>query len=92
MTDTEIKAILEELATVQNYLTAAQGVLDSGYMPDITALEGRVASLCERIQKSSPEIHDQCLKQLVLVLDQLNACEQKMKAFHASRTNEKKLS
>jgi hypothetical protein len=86
VSEAEIKRIMEEVATIQAYLTAAQGVLDSGYMPDITALESRVAQLCERIQKAPKEIHDQCLEKLVELLEQLNACEQKMRAFHATRT------
>ncbi len=85
MTDTEVKALMEELTTAQNYLVAAQGILDSGSMPDITPLEDRVARLCERVQKAPQDIHDQCLKQLVLLLEQLNSCEKKMRAFHAAR-------
>lgn len=85
MSDTEMKALMEELATIKAYLTAALGVLDSGYMPDITALESRVATVCERIQKAPQEIHDQCLEQLVALLEQLNLCEKKMKAFHSDR-------
>lgn len=85
MTDLEMKAILEELATVQSYLVAAQGILDSGYMPDITPLESRVADLCQRVQQAPKEIHDQCLAQLVSLLEQLNLCEKKMRTFHEMR-------
>jgi hypothetical protein len=77
--------LLAELATVKNYLSAAQDVLKSGYMPDITALEGRVQSLCEQIQKASKEIHEQCLPELIEVLEQLNRCETEMKLFHEAR-------
>lgn len=87
MSDAELKLLVDEIATIRAYLAAAQGVLDSGYMPDITALESRMSNVCARIQKAPKEIHDTLLEQLISLLEQLNECEQKMRAFHSSRTN-----
>lgn len=86
MSDTEIQILLNDMTTVHSYLVAAQGVLDSGYMPDITDLENRVSDLCERIQKAPQEVHGKCLTQLVTILEQLNSCETKMRVFHAKHT------
>ncbi len=83
---TEAAIVTEELATIKNYLKAAEDVLASGYMPDITALGSRVAQLCERIQKGSKDVHEKCIPQLIALVEQLNQCEEKIRAFHATRT------
>lgn len=85
MTDHETTAILEEMATIRSYLTATEGVLDSGYMPDITALEERVGQICARIQKAEQEAHDAVLPQLIALVEHLNLCEKKMRDFHSTR-------
>ncbi len=85
MTATESKnskpaaVILHEMASIRNYLVAAQDVVRSGHMPDMTGLENRVASLCESIQKAPSEVQAECLPQLHELLAQLGSCEEVMR-------------
>jgi hypothetical protein len=71
--------ILHELAAIRNYLLAAQDVVKSGHMPDMTGLENRIAVLCEAIQQAPPDVQGECLPQLHILIEQLNACEQAMR-------------
>jgi len=85
MSEQETTTLLEEIATIRSYLSATEGVLDSGYMPDITALEERVAQVCARVQKTEQDSHEIILPQLAALVDHLNLCEKKMREFHGSR-------
>lgn len=72
--------IKHELAAIRNYLIAAQDVMKTGHMPDLTGLENRVAILCEAIQTAEPDAQKECLPELMVLLDQLNSCATDIRA------------
>ncbi len=75
----------QEFAAITTYLEAAQDILKSGVMPDITALEKRVAAVCEQVKKAPKDVHEECLPELVGLLEKLNEYERNMRAFHEAR-------
>ena len=44
---TTVPSITAEIISIKAYIQAAQQILRDGYMPDITALEKRVADACQ---------------------------------------------
>ena len=74
-----------ELAAIKNYLIAAQDVVASGHMPDLTGLENRIALLCQSIQKTEPAVQKECLPELTSLLDHLNLCEKGMRTSHEAK-------
>ena len=80
------ESLMFEIMTIKNYLIAAQDVLKSGFMPDITALGKRTADLCEALQKAPKETAQVCMVELHDIVQRLNTCEKEMRAFHEART------
>ncbi|MFY9288134.1 MAG: hypothetical protein WAO98_06495 [Alphaproteobacteria bacterium] len=78
---------LEQLDAIKKYLSAADDVLKAGYMPDITTLLAEVTNACEAVQKAPKEMHDKCLPELIKVVEQMNAFEQRMRDMHNSKQN-----
>jgi hypothetical protein len=72
-------SILHEMSAIRNYLIAAQDVVKSGHMPDMSGLENRIAALCEAVQNAEPHVQGECLPQLHELLTQLDACEKVMR-------------
>ena len=70
-----------EFISIKKYLDAAQDILKTGYMPDITSLEKRVAILCEALQKTDPDIQKETLPALADLLQNLDRCEKAMRSF-----------
>jgi hypothetical protein len=71
----EADSLLAELASIRTYLAAVQESLKTGYMPDITSLEKRVADACQDIELAEEAIQKQCLPLLADILQSLDACE-----------------
>ncbi|MDX2028902.1 MAG: hypothetical protein SFW62_09760 [Alphaproteobacteria bacterium] len=77
-------SIRTELATLQNYVSAALDVMKSGHMPDMAGLEDRVTVICDTIQKAPRNIQQECLPELLNFLQRLNECEARMRSLHES--------
>ncbi|MDP9128225.1 MAG: hypothetical protein M3N08_08215 [Pseudomonadota bacterium] len=68
-----------ELDSVQSYLTAAQDIVASGHMPDLSGFDKRIAALCNAIQEAHPDMQQQYRTALAAILEQLTACEKSLK-------------
>jgi hypothetical protein len=86
MSDTP-SPLLEELASIKEYLVAARAIVRDGFMPDMTALEKRVADVCFGIQAADVNAQSQCLPELAALLKNLDDCERDLRA---QREDEKK--
>ncbi len=60
---------------------AAQESLKTGYMPDITSLEKRVADVCQDIELADEAIQKQCLPVLAEIIQNLDVCERGMREW-----------
>lgn len=78
-------SIILEIADVRKYLIAAQDVLKTGFMPDLSSLEKRVASLCENIKKIPQPDQKRCLPDLMALVKQLNDVERDMRVFYETK-------
>ena len=74
----ESKVLLAELTAIKDYLAAVQESLKSGYMPDITNLEKRIANACQDIELADEDVQKQCLPPLADILQNLATCERGM--------------
>lgn len=77
--------LMDELLSIKNYLIAAQEILQSGHMPDITSLEPRVANLCQNIEALPKEDRTPYLAEMTLTLGKLNELEADMKVWNAKK-------
>lgn len=77
--------LLEELASIKAYIGAAREILRDGAMPDMTALEKRIAELCLGIQAADVEEQSHCLPALASLLKCLDECERDMRAWNAAQ-------
>jgi hypothetical protein len=82
MSDTSSSPLLEELASIRDYLDAARAIARDGFMPDMSALEKRVADLCLGIQAADASAQKQCLPELAALLKNLDDCERDLRARH----------
>jgi ABC-type Zn uptake system ZnuABC Zn-binding protein ZnuA len=74
----------DELTAISQYLEAAQEVIRSGFMPDITTLERRVTIVCEALQQTKPAARSDYVARLSAILQQINTLEAAMRSFHES--------
>ena len=79
-------AILHEVAALRGYLAAVKDLLNDGTMAEMTGFEKRVADICLKIQNADKEIQTQALPELTALLNELNVCEQSMRAWHEAQT------
>ena len=79
-------SILNELAAIHDFLTAAQEIIRMGHMPDISALEKRVADACMVLEKSADDVRTQCLPELKNLLAHLDECASDIKAWKDQQT------
>lgn len=77
--------LLEELASIKNYIRAARDILKDGFMPDIQSLEQRIANVCLGIQGADMHEQSRCLPELASLLKNLDACEQEMRHWHEAQ-------
>jgi hypothetical protein len=77
--------LIEEIAAIEKFLDAATQIITTGQMPDITSLEGRVATLCKDIQTGPTSVHEICLPKLVKLMEQLNETEKQMRRWKDAR-------
>jgi hypothetical protein len=84
MTDS-LSPLLEELAAIKAYLDAAHDVVKDGSMPDMAALERRIANLCIGIQAADVEEQSRCLPELAALLKSLDECEQGLRDWEKNR-------
>ena len=75
-------SLLHEFDALLKYLTAAREVVQSGHMPDLTGMDGRVTELCDRLTQADPDIQQACLAKLTIIVQNLDACEKEMRVFH----------
>ena len=76
--------LLDEFVAIDNYIKAVCEILQTGHMPDMTGLDGRVSSLCAALKESAPEVQQQCLSKLNDMLNKLDECERDLRAYHAA--------
>jgi hypothetical protein len=75
-------SLLLECEAIVKYITAAREIVQSGHMPDLNGLDGRVAALCAALMKADKITQQQCLPQLNAILETLDTCEVEMRALH----------
>jgi len=84
-----VAPLLEELNAITGYLNAARSIIHDGTMPDITALEPRIAEVCHGIQAAEFDEQSQCLPLLATLLKTLDECERDMRAWRAGQEKAK---
>ena len=77
--------IMEELASIKNYIEAVRGILKTGFMPSMAGLEGRVETVCTAVKDAPKDVQQKCLPVLGGLLKQLKDCEEELRAFHEAR-------
>ena len=77
-------ALLAEFTSIDAYLQAANEILETGHMPDLAGLDGRLAHLCALANQVDPAIRQECLNALARVLKKLDACEEAMRAYRTA--------
>ena len=80
------KSMQAEFDTLDKYLTAARETLRGGHMPDMVGLDARVAQLCKSIEQSESDVQQYCLSRLNDLLQNIDACEAEIRAFHEAVT------
>ena len=86
MSDTSASPLLEELASIRDYLDAARAIARDGFMPDMSALEKRIADICQGIQAADAGEQSRCLPELAALLKNLDDCERDLRAQHEAQT------
>ena len=76
--------LLDELASIKNFLDAAMAEMRTGSLPDITGLEQRVSEVCQKVQSADDDAQKKCLPELSLLLQSLDECERSMREWHAA--------
>ena len=76
-----ITAVLAELSSIHEFLNAAQEIVRMGHMPDIQALQGRVANVCKEIEGAEKAVQADALPELKKVLAHLDELTADMKAW-----------
>lgn len=80
----DITAILEEVDKVESVITTARRLLADGKMVDLTALEGKVGTLCERIVDADLSDSDDVGVALRAVLEKLEQLGDELVNPHGS--------
>jgi len=78
----EANPIMAEFDTIDRYLNAARGTLRDGHMPDMVALDARIAHLCTSIEKCDSGTQQSCLPRLNSLLQKIDMCEAEVRALH----------
>lgn len=76
-----LSPLLDELASIKNYIGAARAIVKDGFMPDISALEKRISDVCLGIQAAETDEQGRCLAELASLLKCLDDCERDMRAW-----------
>lgn len=74
---------LDEIQALRRYLSAAQDVIKTGFLPNLIGFDERIALLCGQLQEEEPAIQERCLPELTALLAALDDCGRDMKAWHA---------
>ena len=82
---TQSSALLAEMEGIMAYIEASRAIVKDGYMPDMSPLEKRMASLCEGIQAAEAQEQSRCLPRLAALLKALGECEQDLRAWNEAR-------
>lgn len=90
MSNDDHQRLIDELKSIKNYLAAAQDIIKSGFMPNLSGLEERVTVLCETMKTLPRDIQQQCLPEFTSLIDDLNLCEKNMRAWHDKAKNDPK--
>jgi len=80
----DITAILEEVDKVESVISTARRLLTDGKMVDLTALEGKVETLCERIVNAELNDSDDVGRALRAVLEKLEQLGDELAVQHDS--------
>jgi len=80
----DIAAILEEVDKVESVISTAQRLLTDGKMVDLSALEGKVKTLCERIADADLKDSNEVGNVLRAVLEKLEQLGDELVAQHDS--------
>ncbi|MHA1597481.1 MAG: hypothetical protein ACTSV1_02060 [Alphaproteobacteria bacterium] len=80
----EITAILEEVDKVESVITNARRLLVEGKMVDLTALEGKIRTLCDRITAADMDKTQDVGDALKTVLDKLQQLGDEIVEQHGS--------
>lgn len=75
---------LDEIQALRRYLSAAQDVMKTGFLPNLSGFDERIALLCGQLQEEDPALQERCLPELTALLVALDDCGKDMKAWHAT--------
>lgn len=70
-----LESHLNELKAINDFINAAEEVIQQGHVPDMTALEKRVEVLCVTLQGVPKKHQKEFLQPLKNILERLNSCE-----------------
>ena len=79
------QSLLHEFDSLIKYITAAREIVQSGHMPDLTGMDKRIAEICATLTETDPETQQACLPKLTDILQNLDLCENEMRAFHKAQ-------
>ncbi|MER2520965.1 MAG: hypothetical protein ABTQ34_09860 [Bdellovibrionales bacterium] len=74
----------EEIQALRRYLTAAQDVIKTGFLPNLNGFDERIALLCGQLQEEDSKTQERCLPELTALLVALDDCGKDMKSWHAT--------
>lgn len=75
---------LDEIQALRRYLSAAQDVIKTGFLPSLGGFDERIALLCGQLQEEESSIQERCLPELTALLAALDDCGRDMKAWHTT--------
>ncbi len=77
-------AILTELTSLQDYLTAAQQKLETGEIMGVEGIEDRVSQLCKNVMAAPPELGQSYLPGLTALIESMNHYEKDLRTRSAA--------
>jgi hypothetical protein len=81
--------LLRAFDAIYGYIGAARDIVHAGQMPDMMGLDRRVSELCASIELSEPDVRQECLPKLDLLLQKLDECEADIRASRAKPAKDK---
>ena len=81
-------AMLREFGAIADYIKAVREILQEGHMPDMIGLDERVSALCQAIEQAEVDIQQQCLPKLAELLQNLDHCENDVRATYQEMTKQ----
>ena len=76
-------SLVDDLTNMADFFVSARDDLKQDMITDLTGMDREISSLCERVQKSTPDVQKDCLPKLTALIDLLNEYEKDLRQFQA---------